>query len=103
MGPELPEPTWVAWEPECTLVALAYPECVEICRTRPAFERLAALPVAGAQSGIWQSRQLFLATHSALSVVFADPVQEFVQVRGREGRGEGWTGRDGGGMCVRGA
>lgn len=53
MGPELPEPLWVSWEPECTLVAMAYAHTIELCRTRPAFERFASLSIADAQSGAW--------------------------------------------------
>ena len=89
LGPEVPEPQWVAWEPECTLLALGYPHTVELCRTRPAFERFATVAIAEAVSGIWQSRQLFVATPSSLHVVFADPVQQFVQevqVRRPDGR-----------------
>ncbi len=40
-----------SWEPECTLVALAYSHTIELCRTRPAFERFASLSIADAQSG----------------------------------------------------
>lgn len=40
-----------SWEPECTLVALAYAHTIELCRTRPSFERFASLSIADAQSG----------------------------------------------------
>ena len=51
VGPVLPEPLWVSWEPECTLAALAYAHTIELCRTRPSFERFASLSIADAQSG----------------------------------------------------
>eukprot|EP00887_Chlorella_sp_A99_P005680 scaffold1.g5680.t1 len=79
VGPELPEPTWVAWEPECTTVALAYPRAVELCATRPSFHRFASLALADTTAGLWQSRQLFVAGLDSLHVVFADPAERFVQ------------------------
>jgi hypothetical protein len=79
VGPELPEPVWVAWEPDCTLAALGYEHGVELCRVRPAFERFASLALPRTQGGLWQARQLFVAGPDAVHLVFADPVQEFVQ------------------------
>ncbi len=63
-------------------MALGYEHTVELCRTRPAFERFASLSLSAVQNGIWQSRQLFLCTPTSLHAVFADPVQSFVQVLG---------------------
>lgn len=40
-----------SWEPECTQVALAYEHSIELCRTRPAFERFASLSVADSVAG----------------------------------------------------
>ena len=79
VGPALAEPMWVSWEPDCTLVALGYEHTVEICRVHPSFQRFATLSLPHAAAGIWQSRQLFVATASSLHLVFADPAQEFVQ------------------------
>jgi len=79
VGPALPEPLWVSWEPECTLVALGYEHTVELCRVHPNFQRFATLSLPHAAAGIWQSRQLFVSTPSSLHLVFADPAQEFVQ------------------------
>jgi hypothetical protein len=79
VGPALPEPLWVSWEPECTLVALGYEHTVELCRVHPNFQRFATLSLSHAAAGIWQSRQLFVSTPSSLHLVFADPAQEFVQ------------------------
>ncbi|KAL6767394.1 hypothetical protein ACKKBF_B35090 [Auxenochlorella protothecoides x Auxenochlorella symbiontica] len=79
VGPRLPEPRWLSWEPDCTVLALAYQDSVELCRTNPRFEAYASLPIPEACSGIWQTRQLFLATPTAILAVFTDPAQEFVQ------------------------
>ena len=79
IGPALAEPQWISWEPECTLVALGYESIVEICRVHPAFQRFATLSLPQSSAGIWQSRQLFIATPESLHLVFADPAQEFVQ------------------------
>jgi hypothetical protein len=79
VGPALPEPIWVSWEPECTLVALGYEHTVELCRVHPNFQRFATLSLPHAAAGIWQSRQLFVSTPSSLHLIFADPLQEFVQ------------------------
>lgn len=73
-------PTLCSWEPDCTVLALAYQDSVELCRTNPRFEAYASLPIPDACSGIWQTRQLFLATPTAILAVFTDPAQEFVQV-----------------------
>lgn len=35
-----------------------------------------------AGAGIWQSRQLFVSTNTSVHAVFADPVEQFVQVGG---------------------
>ena len=51
VGPELPEPVWVSWEPECTLLALAYEHTIELCRTRPSFERFASVSIADSVAG----------------------------------------------------
>ena len=80
VGESLPEPEWVSWEPECTLCALGYERCVQVCRVRPAFERFAALSVPDSQGGLWQSRQLFVVTPISILLIFADPVTEFVQL-----------------------
>lgn len=40
-----------SWEPECTLLALAYEHTIELCRTRPAFERFASLSIADSVAG----------------------------------------------------
>lgn len=79
VGPALPEPQWVSWEPDCTLAALAYEHTIELCRVQPAFQRFATLALPHAAASIWQSRQLFVSTPTSLHLIFADPAQEFVQ------------------------
>ena len=41
-----------SWEPECTLLALAYEHTIELCRTRPAFERFASISIADSVAGV---------------------------------------------------
>lgn len=80
VGEGLPEPDWIAWEPECTQCALGYASCVQLCKTRPNFERFAAISIPHSQSGLWQSRQLYIVSPTAIQLVFADPITEFVQL-----------------------
>lgn len=79
VGPPLVEPHWVTWEPECTLVALGYAQTIELCRIHPTFQRFATLALPGTQSALWQSRQLYVSNYDACHVIFADPVQEYVE------------------------
>jgi WD40 repeat protein len=80
VGESLPEPDWISWEPECTQCALGYASCVQLCKTRPNFERFAALSIPHSQSGLWQSRQLYIVSPTSIQLVFADPITEFVQL-----------------------
>lgn len=70
-----------SWEPDCTAVALAYDESVELCRTTPRFEQYATLSLAESTAAIWQSRQLYVVTPDRVFAVFTDPAQAFVQVK----------------------
>lgn len=45
-----------SWEPECTLLALAYEHTIELCRTRPAFERFASISIAESVAGACSRR-----------------------------------------------
>lgn len=71
VGCGLVEPRWLAWDPEVTLCALAYEDGVTLAAVRPQFKAIAALPLAHATSGIWHKHQLFLATPTAVVLVFA--------------------------------
>jgi hypothetical protein len=69
-GPELPEPTLVAWDPSLQHVALCYPRVVQVLRASPVVEPLGAVPVAGAASAAWAARQLYLATPTQVVLAF---------------------------------
>ena len=45
VGGELAAPSWVAWQPEVTAVALGYDSTVVIFRTQPEFTRIASLSI----------------------------------------------------------
>lgn len=67
-GPELPEPSVVAWDPTLRYLALAYLRQVQIFRAQPQLECLGSIPVAGTTSVAWGIRQLYLATPTSLLV-----------------------------------
>lgn len=60
-------------------MALAYHQSVEICRLHPKFERFSTIPIADSTAGLWQSRQLVVATPTSLHMIFADPLLGFTQ------------------------
>lgn len=70
IGPELPEPSVVAWDPTLRYLALAYLRQVQIFRAQPHLESLGSLPIAGTTSVSWGVRQLYLATPTSLLVAF---------------------------------
>ena len=45
VGGEIAAPSWVAWQPEVTAVALGYDSTVVIFRTQPEFTRIASLSI----------------------------------------------------------
>ena len=45
VGPDLLAPAWLAWNPDVTAVALAYPAAIVICRVQPVFAPIATLPI----------------------------------------------------------
>ena len=71
VGGGIVEPRWLAWDPDVTLCALAYDDGVTLAAVRPQFKAIAALPIAHATSGFWHKHQLFLATPTAVVLVFA--------------------------------
>lgn len=70
VGPELPEPSVVSWEPSLRYVALAYLRHVQVFRARPSFESLGSLPVAGVNQAVWGLKQLYMATPLQLLLAF---------------------------------
>lgn len=70
LGPELPEPSAVAWDPTLRYLALAYLRQVQIFRAQPQLESLGSLPVAGTTSVAWGVRQLYIATPTSVLLAF---------------------------------
>lgn len=70
MGPELPEPSVVAWDPTLRYLALSYLRQVQIFRAQPQLESIGSLPIAGTTSVAWAVRQLYIATPTSLLVAF---------------------------------
>ena len=70
VGPELPEPNFVRWDPTVSVVALGYLRQVTLFRARPSFEPIGAVPLAGATGAAWALRQLFVVTASGVHVAF---------------------------------
>jgi hypothetical protein len=69
-GPELPEPSLIAWDPSLQHVALCYPRVVQVLRASPLIEPLGAVPLAGVASAAWAARQLYLATPTQVVLAF---------------------------------
>eukprot|EP00878_Enallax_costatus_P029671 GHUV01032212.1.p1 GENE.GHUV01032212.1~~GHUV01032212.1.p1 ORF type:complete len:886 (+),score=247.65 GHUV01032212.1:482-3139(+) len=70
VGPELPEPSLVAWDPTLRYLALAYLRQVQIFRAQPQLESIGSLPIAGTTSVAWGIRQLYIATPTSVLVAF---------------------------------
>ncbi|KAF6235943.1 hypothetical protein COO60DRAFT_484505 [Scenedesmus sp. NREL 46B-D3] len=70
MGPELPEPSAVAWDPTLRYLALAYLRQIQIFRAQPQLESLGSLPIAGSTSVAWGVRQLYIATPTSVLLAF---------------------------------
>lgn len=70
IGPELPEPSVVAWDPTLRYLALAYLRQAQIFRTQPQLESIGSLPIAGTTSVAWGVRQLYIATPTSVLVVY---------------------------------
>lgn len=79
IGQNLPSPTWISWESDCTLCAIAYDACVQIFSVYPHFHCLATLSIKNATSSLWQPRQLFIANNDRVYFIYVDGVQRFIQ------------------------
>lgn len=45
VGPEMLVPTWLAWNPSVTALAMGYPHAIVLCRTQPNVSIIATLPI----------------------------------------------------------
>ncbi|KAK9807986.1 hypothetical protein WJX73_010745 [Symbiochloris irregularis] len=66
----LVEPTWMAWDPDATILALGYPDALLLCSLRPTLSVLTSLPLQGTYCGVWQRHQLFVASPSVVHCIF---------------------------------
>ncbi|XVE78705.1 hypothetical protein DITRI_Ditri14bG0000100 [Diplodiscus trichospermus] len=72
VGGLLPQPEWTAWDQTVEYCALAYQHYIVICSLRPQFRYLGDVAIAYATGGVWQRRQLFVATPTTIEGVFVD-------------------------------
>eukprot|EP00879_Flechtneria_rotunda_P027146 GHRR01029020.1.p1 GENE.GHRR01029020.1~~GHRR01029020.1.p1 ORF type:complete len:665 (+),score=238.43 GHRR01029020.1:41-2035(+) len=70
VGPELPEPSVVSWDPTLRYLALAYQRQVQLMRVQPQMEVLGSLPVSGTSAVCWGVRQLYLTTPTSVLLAF---------------------------------
>ncbi|GIL66637.1 hypothetical protein Vafri_20113, partial [Volvox africanus] len=78
VGPELPEPLHLSWDPSRTMLAMAYTSQLLIVRARPEFQVAVSLPVCDAESLEWSARQLFIATSSHIMCALLSPFPPLV-------------------------
>ena len=45
VGDLIAEPRWLAWDPDASMAALAYPGSVVLCRAQPTFSAVASLSI----------------------------------------------------------
>lgn len=72
-GIRVPDPLWVTYSPACEFAALAYREGIDIVRLGSRFEKLTRVAIRAPLSCIWNDRQLYVSTDSAVYVVFMLP------------------------------
>lgn len=89
VGPELPEPCVVAWDPTLRYLALAYLRQVQVLRAQPTLEVLGSVPIVGTTCAVWGIRQLYIATPTSILLAFvaaeeAPPAGEGLSGVGRQ-------------------
>lgn len=70
VGPELPEPSLVSWDPTLRYVALAYLRQVQVLSVQPSMQVLGSLPIVGTTCAVWGVRQLYVATPTSILLAF---------------------------------
>ena len=50
VGDLIAEPRWLAWDPDASMAALAYPGAVVLCRAQPTFSAIASLSIQVARA-----------------------------------------------------
>ncbi|CAH9073389.1 unnamed protein product [Cuscuta epithymum] len=72
VGALLPQPDWTAWDQTVEYCAFGYPQYIVISSLRPQFRCLGDVAIPYATGGVWQRRQLFVATPTTIECVFVD-------------------------------
>ncbi|GAA0158733.1 hypothetical protein LIER_15680 [Lithospermum erythrorhizon] len=72
VGGLLPQPEWTAWDQTVEYCAFAYQQYIVISSLRPQFRYLGDVAIPYATGGVWQRRQLFVATPTTIECVFVD-------------------------------
>lgn len=81
LGPELPNPSFLSWDPSNTYCLLAYRRRLDIYSARAAgFRLVASLAIEDATSAYWHARQVFVSTASAVHVIFVGQAPSAAQV-----------------------
>lgn len=89
VGPELPEPSVVSWDPTLRYLALAYLRQVQVLRAQPTLEVLGSLPIVGTTAAVWGIRQLYLATPTSILLAFV-AAEEAQQQQQQQAAAGGW-------------
>lgn len=72
VGDLLPQPEWTAWDHTVEYCAFAYQHYIVISSLRPQYRYLGDVAIPNATGGVWQRRQLFVATPTTIECVFVD-------------------------------
>ncbi|XP_051144638.1 uncharacterized protein LOC127260765 isoform X2 [Andrographis paniculata] len=72
VGGLLPQPEWTAWDQTVEYCAFAYQQYIVISSLRPQFRYLGDVAIPYATGGVWQRRQLFVATPTTIECVYVD-------------------------------
>lgn len=72
VGNLLPQPEWTAWDQTVEYCAFAYQHYIVISSLRPQYRYLGDVAIPHATGGVWQRRQLFVATPTTIECVFVD-------------------------------
>lgn len=67
----MPAPQWINWSPEGDVCAMAYPSHILICEVLGDFVPVTSVPISQSTSGVWENRELYVATPSSIECVVA--------------------------------
>lgn len=67
----MPAPQWISWSPEGDVCAMAYPTHILICEAIGSFTPVTSVPISHSTSGVWENRELYIATPFSIECVAA--------------------------------